>query len=83
MICTRCGGTGFLNYEQLPETKEPMTNNQIIKWIKGTQSHDVQVCDCCGNGEDCYGVAGQHYTKDDPPGDHGPYSYNGGLCECH
>ena len=46
--------------------------------------HDVQVCDCCGNGDDAWhGVPGEHYGPDDPPGDRGPYAYNGGLCKCH
>ncbi len=46
-------------------------------------SHDVQVCDCCGNGETWYGTPGQHYTSDDPQGPDGPYVGNGGLCQCH
>jgi len=29
--------------------------------------HDVQVCDCCGNGEDWYGEPGYHYTQPDEP----------------
>lgn len=45
--------------------------------------HDVEVCDCCGTGEDWYGVPGHHYGLDDPAGANGPYAYNGGLCECH
>lgn len=45
--------------------------------------HDVQVCDCCGDGENWHGEPGQHYTVADPEGDDGPYRYNGGLCECH
>jgi len=45
--------------------------------------HDVSVCDCCGDEADWYGEPGEHYGPDDPPGDSGPYRYNGGLCECH
>lgn len=47
------------------------------------ESHDVQVCDCCGDGESWYGVPGEHYGPDDPPGPNGPYAGNGGLCQCH
>lgn len=47
-------------------------------------THDVQVCDCCGNGQDSWhGEPGEHYNHDDPEGMHGPYGYNGGFCECH
>jgi hypothetical protein len=46
--------------------------------------HDVQVCDCCGNGIDAWhGEPGRHYTAADPDGKDGPYAYNGGLWECH
>lgn len=45
--------------------------------------HDVQVCDCCGDGDTWYGTPGEHYSNDDPSGPNGPYAYNGGLCECH
>jgi hypothetical protein len=47
-------------------------------------SHDVTVCDCCGDGETSwYGTPGEHYNNEDPQGREGPYAYNGGLCECH
>ncbi len=29
------------------------------------------------------GTPGEHYGPEDPQGPHGPYSYNGGLCQCH
>ena len=45
--------------------------------------HDVEECDCCGDGEGWYGEPGQHYGPDDPRGDKGPYAANGGLCQCH
>lgn len=45
--------------------------------------HDVQVCDCCGDGEDWYGDLGEYYTENDPMGMNGPYAYNGGLRECN
>ena len=81
MNCTRCDGTGFLNIEQVPEA---ITNTDaILEWMRRTEDHDVRVCDCCGNGEDWYGMPGQHYASDDPAGPNGPYAYNGGLCECH
>jgi alpha-glucuronidase len=44
---------------------------------------DVQVCDCCGNGEEWYGEPGHHYGENDPPGHGGPYADNGGYCKCH
>jgi hypothetical protein len=45
--------------------------------------HDIQVCNCCGDGDYWYGDPGKHYGSDDPMGQSGPYNYNGGLCECH
>lgn len=45
--------------------------------------HDVEICDCCGDGKGWYGTPGEHYTRDDPPGPKGPYANNGGLCQCH
>lgn len=86
--CNHCQGTGFLNIEQVdPETLAKYTTKEtagvILDWIEKNSGHDVQVCTCCGNGVDWYGEPGEHYTWIDPPGDQGPYSYNGGLCECH
>jgi len=77
MNCTRCQGTGWLNIEQVPDG-EP-----VAEWAHANTGHDVQVCDCCGDGEDWYGQPGEHYGPDDPRGLDGPYAYNGGLCECH
>ena len=54
----------------------------ILDWISRNVS-DVQVCDCCGNEEEWYGIPGEHYNAEDPQGMNGPYAYNGGLCECH
>jgi hypothetical protein len=37
----------------------PMPPCTYCEW-----SHDVQVCDCCGDGEDWYGMPGEHnYIK--------------------
>ena len=90
LTCNRCGGTGFLNIDQLPfdvfmGDGPPYTLlvESVLKWIEENETHDVQVCDCCGDGEDWYGMPGEHYNDDDPPGTTGPYAYNGGLCECH
>jgi hypothetical protein len=55
----------------------------ILDWIEWHDDHDVHVCDCCGDGKSWYGVPGEHYNANDPPGPYGPYAYNGGLCECH
>ncbi len=88
--CTRCQGTGFLNTHQLnietygsdiPDLSDP---EDVLFWIKTHVCHDVQVCDCCGDGESEWrDVPGSHYNSDDPPGPDGPYAYNGGFCECH
>ncbi len=90
MICTRCDGTGYLNIEQVDDdtlrlfdaTSDPV---HIESWIESQlDDHDVEVCDCCGNGEIWYGERGQHYgTIEDQRGHDGPYAYNGGLCECN
>ena len=56
----------------------------ILAWISSHDNHDVQVCDCCGDGNNkWYGEPGSHYSDDDPAGNDGPYAYNGGFCECH
>lgn len=86
--CTRCEGTGFLNLHQIPDDDMNLIADDLIAkvpvWMAAqTEPHDVQICDCCGNGEAWYGEPGAHYTSDDPSGSHGPYAYNGGLCECH
>lgn len=86
MICTRCKGTGFLNVESIDESELTDTSIESIKaWIdRQTSPHDVSVCDCCGDGDsEWYGIAGHHYIGGDLTGPVGPYSYNGGLCECH
>jgi len=82
--CTRCGGTGFLNVEQIPESAVDCGDSAaILLWVESHGDHDVAVCDCCGDGENWHGIPGEHYNDDDPPGPGGPYAYNGGLCECH
>lgn len=83
MICNRCGGDAFLNFEQLPEPLAFQGRDEILAWIEANDGHDVQVCDCCGDGEVWYGDPGRHYDSDDPQGPDGPYNYNGGMCECH
>jgi len=83
MNCTRCKGTGFLNFEQVPEEIQKMDFGEILEWLKSQTSTDVQVCDCCGDGHGWYGEPGEHYSSQDPQGKQGPYAYNGGLCECH
>jgi hypothetical protein len=82
--CTRCEGTGFLNLFQIPNIEQFEGNIEAIQnWITENSDHDVQICDCCGDGYGWYGFPGEHYNNDDPPGREGPYAYNGGLCECH
>jgi len=82
-ICTRCQGEGFINIEQIPESECSEDTEVILLWIAANDNHDVQVCDCCGDGEDWYGEKGCHYVGGDYQGPQGPYAYNGGLCECH
>ena len=88
MICNVCKGTGFKNLWQIPD--EELGSDDLIvsvpKWIASQATpHDVCACDCCGNGDidGWYGIPGQHYSPDDPPGKKGCYAYNGGLCKCH
>lgn len=85
MNCTRCKGTGFLNLEQfpLPDLIGEVPDEYLMNFIKNNPETDVQVCDCCGDGEGWYGIPGEHYNNTDPPGREGPYAYNGGLCQCH
>ena len=77
MYCSKCDGTGFLGLG------EPVgrPGNRLVDILKS--SPGARICDCCGDGETWYGIAGQHYGPEDPMGAHGPYAYNGGLCECH
>jgi len=87
MTCTRCEGSGFLNLAQVPDEilkqyDESGTFDIILSWIKQNTDHDVQVCDCCGDGGNWYGMPGEHYSGGDNRGSNGPYAYNGGLPEC-
>ncbi len=88
-VCTRCDNTGFLNLEQIDpdvygyDVADITDWVSVLKWINAHEDHDVQVCDCCGDGEHWYAIPGEHYNAEDPRGHDGPYSYNGGLCECH
>lgn len=90
MNCTRCDGMGFLNIDQLPpevleqgsreaEAGDPSCP-AILLWISANEGHDVQVCDCCGDGEDWHGEPGEHDESSYGAG--GPYGYNGGVPEC-
>lgn len=83
IICTRCQGTGFLNVEQLPDGLLEQGCEAVQVWIVAHTDTDTQVCDCCGDGYGWYGEPGHHYSAQDPSGQHGPYAYNGGLCECN
>jgi hypothetical protein len=86
--CTRCRGTGFLNLHQVPATElaaisDDLPSKTLVWMAAQTEPHDVQVCDCCGDGNEWHGTPGEHYGPGDLPGPYGPYGYNGGLCECH
>lgn len=82
MTCTRCDNTGFLNVHQLPDGVLELGVDAVLVWIKAqTEPHDVQVCDCCGDGELWNGAPGEHNSAD--YGSSGPYAYNGGLPECY
>ncbi len=49
--CTRCEGTGFLNADQIPSEVFDEDIVAILKWIEeqDSETHDVQICDCCGD----------------------------------
>ncbi len=86
--CTRCENTGFLNLDQVDNTAlkifDELGDTDVIEaWIEQNSNHDVQVCDCCGDAYGWYDEPGWHYNSKDPPGESGPYAYNGGLCECN
>ena len=66
--CTHCDGTGFLNINQVPATVEAMGIGAIDQWMTSHADHDVQVCDCCGNGGVWHGIPGEHYNEEDPRG---------------
>ena len=89
MNCTRCASTGFLNIHQFTEAtgkdffELEDAQDVVLKQIKNNENHDIQVCDCCGDGENWYGAPGEHYNSEDISGPDGPYAYNGGHCECH
>ena len=88
-ICTCCRNSGFENIHQLIERDWEFAaltipgDPAILEWIETHNDHDIQICTCCGDGEEWYGLPGEHYNTADPPGDNGPYAYNGGLCKCH
>lgn len=64
--CTRCDTTGFLNICQLPENiLEEFDNAEdpqeyLLRWLDHNHDNDVQVCDCCGDGENWYSEPGYH-----------------------
>lgn len=63
--CTRCEGTGFINLHQIDDDAFENLNRgdfqaNVLKWIGGNESHDVQVCDCCGDGKTWHGTPGEH-----------------------
>jgi hypothetical protein len=69
MNCTRCSGTGFLNLQQIPDRDMALMGSAedwhqaVLSWIKSEKDHDIQVCDCCGDGEDWYATPGEHSIK--------------------
>ncbi len=65
--CTRCQGEGFLNLDQVPANtyaeaqRRGDFHERILAWMdEQMEAHDVQVCDCCGDGESWYGTPGEH-----------------------
>ncbi|RTL06408.1 hypothetical protein EKK58_05505 [Candidatus Dependentiae bacterium] len=86
--CGPCEGTGFVNLDQVPESiraefESSNDHSVVVHWMAVTnEPHDVKICDCCGDGEEWYGVPGDHDPHDyGRPG--GPYEYNGSVPECH
>jgi len=63
LTCTRCEGTGFLNINQINDKELYYLDSPeaILGWCNSHSEHDVQVCDCCGDSENWYGEAGEHY----------------------
>ena len=53
MICTRCDGTGFINWDERcdPEQFHPENVEGVLKWISEHEDTDMSVCDCCGEGK--------------------------------
>ena len=65
MHCTRCDGTGFLNLEQIEDDAVHDGGfDEIMKWLKENDGHEVGICDCCGDGDGWYGEPGE--TSTDP-----------------
>ncbi len=79
--CTRCDSTGFLNSHQADLDYSDL--DAVNDFIISQPDSDIQVCDCCGDGEEWYGTPGEHYNTDDPRGPDGPYASNGGLSQCN
>ncbi len=55
VACTRCEGTGFLNVHQLPKDIAAKLDagdvDAVTCWMFRKDDHDVQICDCCGDGD--------------------------------
>lgn len=83
MTCTKCDNSGFLNIPQLPQEGFDFSIQTVLKWMLDNPDSDVQICDCCGDGEVWYGEPGEHFQGGDHGGNNGPYAYNGGLPECY
>jgi hypothetical protein len=85
MVCTKCDGFGFWNYQDLPDDMLKALDDgkleTIIDWLKNNHDCAAAVCDCCGDGEGWYGEPGLH--RDCEYGKNGPYAYNGGLPKCY
>lgn len=71
MNCNPCEGTGFQNIEQVPPEIHADAilagdfHTAILGWMATTaEPHDVEVCDCCGDGETWYGTPGEHHDSD-------------------
>jgi hypothetical protein len=69
--CTRCSGSGLLNYHQIREAWPEFAGEaaDVLAALEGAGlelgvDHDVQVCDCCGDGETWHGEPGQHNHDD-------------------
>lgn len=68
MLCTRCDGTGFINWDdRLPKHVYELEADKVLEYISnffGLEDTDMSVCDCCGNGESWYGEPGSHNPND-------------------
>lgn len=84
MQCQRCGGSGFLHFDQIPDHYRNLPLGALLSWSRSSRNlTEVRICDCCSDGHLWYGIPGRHYSDYDPPGVDGCYSGSYGFSKCH